>query len=205
MSQECNNKNVTFWNPSLRLFGMQYLHPTKYLFKDGKYVPVDYDAPNLETKLSGYDDMVHDFYIPMFTIMQFVFFFGWLKVAETLINPFGDDDDDFDMNYLIDRNFQVSFLMVEMDKSKYRIEDDTMGGKIPPPTLPHTFKSFNEQDMAPPRLTENIIHQAEETANEDDGKPLFLFPSTTQILRTSICSVEEATFMTGENDRCLHI
>lgn len=32
---------------------------------------------------------------------------GWLMVAETLVNPFGEDDDDFDVNWLIDRNLQV--------------------------------------------------------------------------------------------------
>jgi bestrophin-2 len=36
-------------------------------------------------------------------------YLGWIKVAETLLNPWGDDDEDFQINYLIDRNFQVQY------------------------------------------------------------------------------------------------
>ena len=55
------------------------------------------------------------------------------------------------------------------------MEEDTYGGRIPPAKLPHTLTSFNEYPAHAfaPRLTENIIIDAEETANEVDGKPLF--------------------------------
>ncbi|KAK0394443.1 hypothetical protein QR680_000739 [Steinernema hermaphroditum] len=58
-------------------------------------------------------EYVDDFnlHVPLMTIFQFVFYMGWMKVAEALLNPLGDDDDDFELNFLLDRNMQVAFAM----------------------------------------------------------------------------------------------
>ena len=48
-----------------------------------------------------------DMMIPVHTLVELLCYMGWIKVAETLLNPFGDDDEDFNVNYLIDRNLQV--------------------------------------------------------------------------------------------------
>ncbi|NXE82941.1 BEST4 protein, partial [Cochlearius cochlearius] len=77
-----------------------------------------------------------DMYVPLSTLLQFFFYAGWLKVAEQIINPFGEDDDDFETNKLIDRNLQVSLLSV-----------DDMYQNLPPAVKD---KYWNESMAQPP-------------------------------------------------------
>ncbi|VDO89300.1 unnamed protein product [Heligmosomoides polygyrus] len=65
------------------LFGRQVLHPE---VKAGKQI---------------------DSLVPIFTIFQFMFLVG-----QDLMRPFGLDDDDIELNYILDRNFETSFAIV---------------------------------------------------------------------------------------------
>ena len=90
--------------------------------------------------LVGYDDSILDFYVPIFLVLQYIFYFGWLQVAKTLINPFGgDDDDDFEVEYFINRNYQVGFLMIQDDNEDNNNDMDSnlcdFGSGNPPVTL----------------------------------------------------------------------
>lgn len=97
----------------------------------------------------GYDGHEVDLYVPVFTFLQFFFYMGWLKVAEVLINPFGEDDDDFEMNWLIDRNLQVAYLIVdEMHAEHPELVKDQFWDEGVPDELPYTLaaEEFRQAD-----------------------------------------------------------
>ncbi|XP_017556702.1 LOW QUALITY PROTEIN: bestrophin-1 [Pygocentrus nattereri] len=93
----------------------------------------------------GYPGHDLDFYLPVFTLLQFFFYVGWLKVAEQLINPFGEDDDDFETNWLVDRNLQVSLLSV-----------DDMYDLVP---VVERDKYWNESEPQPPYTAASAEHR----------------------------------------------
>ena len=86
-------------------------------------MPVD-DGTSGAVNLVGYDDSIEDFYVPIFTLLKFIFYFGWLHVASVLINPFGEDDEDFDLNYIIDRNIKMGYLLVKEPEGQ-EVQEDT--------------------------------------------------------------------------------
>ncbi|KAK6018282.1 hypothetical protein OSTOST_16145 [Ostertagia ostertagi] len=54
-----------------------------------------------------------DTVFPIFTVVQFLFYVGWYKVGQDLMRPFGLDDDDIELSYILDRNLVISFAIVD--------------------------------------------------------------------------------------------
>ncbi|PAV88186.1 hypothetical protein WR25_24817 isoform B [Diploscapter pachys] len=54
-----------------------------------------------------------DLWLPITTMIQFVVYMGWMSVGEALLNPLGEDDDDLECNYIIDKNLITGYSMVE--------------------------------------------------------------------------------------------
>lgn len=80
-----------------------------------QYLIHDRDTPNAKNI---------DLYIPIFSLLQFLFYVGWMKVAEVMLNPLGDDDDDFECNWVIDRNLQVGLQVADCYGRLPTIEKD---------------------------------------------------------------------------------
>ncbi|XP_041374732.1 bestrophin-4-like [Gigantopelta aegis] len=94
----------------------------------------------------SYEGYESDFYIPVFTFLQFFFYMGWLKVAEQLINPFGEDDDDYDINWLIDRHTAVAFALVDQCYNNHPpLIKDQFWNDVIVCDLPYTEASINSK------------------------------------------------------------
>ncbi|XP_053206229.1 uncharacterized protein LOC128390520 isoform X2 [Panonychus citri] len=102
------------------LMGRQYLDPAK-----------------------GYQGHEVDLYVPVFTVLEFFFFMGWLKVAEQLINGYGEDDDDFDLHWCLERNTVLSYHIVDNMYSNNPIMTRDKFWDDPKPILPHTKSSLS--------------------------------------------------------------
>ena len=105
--------------------------------------------PTVQTTFSGLDgnnstalagkssvDPNHvDLYYPFFLTFKFLFYFGWLRVAEALYNPFGEDDDDFELNELLNRHFRVAMNIVDQAEDPPELKKDVFWGQASPELL----------------------------------------------------------------------
>lgn len=111
-------------------------------------------------------------YFPLFTIVEIICYMGWVKVAGSLLNPFGDDTDDFDINYLIDRNLQVSYLIVDQAEEDADLVSDPFlaAGIIIPSDLPYQETNSKEDDE---KVKKEEIKSYSSKTNEEEVAPLF--------------------------------
>tara|TARA_R110002050_G_scaffold186237_5_gene320432 strand:- start:580 stop:1065 length:486 start_codon:yes stop_codon:yes gene_type:complete len=72
---------------------------------------LDPEDPYSDGRLAGNEI---DLYIPVFTIVSFIVLVGWLKVAQKMLDPYADGEDDvrFDLHWVLHRNVEVSTAMV---------------------------------------------------------------------------------------------
>lgn len=92
-----------------------------------------------------------DTIVPFLSILQFIFFVGWFKVAQNLTRPFGEDDDDVELNVILDRNASVAMSFADQicDKNPPLTEDEFFGHNIV--SLPYTRASLKKGEH-PPKL-----------------------------------------------------
>ncbi|KAL3312613.1 hypothetical protein Ciccas_008794, partial [Cichlidogyrus casuarinus] len=108
---------------------------------------------------SGKEEHKVDFYFPIFSVFSFLFSMGWLKVAMCVMNPFGDDDEDFQTSDILDYNLEVSYRCVEMDERSYP------AGLSPPDTCVKLLNGHENDDL------ENYLDKVHEQT-EDVESPV---------------------------------
>ena len=77
------------------------------------------------------DEEIHLYYKTFMTV-RFLSIFGWLRVEETLYNTFGEDNDDFDHNELLNRHFKVAMGVVDELEDPLQLKKDILCNQSEP-------------------------------------------------------------------------
>uniref|UniRef100_A0A8R1J0X7 Bestrophin homolog n=2 Tax=Caenorhabditis japonica TaxID=281687 RepID=A0A8R1J0X7_CAEJA len=80
-----------------------------------------------------------DWPVPIMTCLEFIFVIGWMKVAEVLLNPLGEDDDDFEVNWIIDKNISTGMAIVD---NTHAYHPGLVNDKFADPSKHHSSSRF---------------------------------------------------------------
>uniref|UniRef100_A0A915EHT8 Bestrophin homolog n=1 Tax=Ditylenchus dipsaci TaxID=166011 RepID=A0A915EHT8_9BILA len=130
-----------------------------------------------------------DLYIPIMTLLQFIFYMGWMKVANVILNPLGEDDDDFETNWIIDRNLQVGFSIVDDCYGRVpELEKDVFWEETLPEPL-YTPESAN-------RPHNPMLGSCNDHASQEDA--LLMHPRRRRLMSTQSSNAFESSLMTNK-------
>ncbi|KAL6739656.1 hypothetical protein Aduo_013087 [Ancylostoma duodenale] len=120
-----------------------------------------------------------DTVFPIFTVVQFLFYVGWFKVGQDLMRPFGLDDDDIELSYILDRNLVISFAIVDCLQADQppEFEPDVYWRHLEDPSFyrDSTSLKFGRIDLSrtahkhPPKLHTYVqVRREEKVMNPDE-------------------------------------
>ena len=75
------------------LFGAQFLVPQEEVMDNKTFPNITITSNAFFSVTEPMDYHTPYLYFPFFTVLEFISYMGWIKVAEQLLNPFGDDDE----------------------------------------------------------------------------------------------------------------
>ncbi|CAO4368116.1 unnamed protein product [Caenorhabditis nigoni] len=102
-----------------------------------------------------------DYPVPIMSILEFIFVIGWMKVAEVLLNPLGEDDDDFEVNWIIDKNISTGMAIVD---NTHGYHPNLVNDKFADPDY---LPAYSEKSQLPRTLTGSAAKV--ELASPDDA------------------------------------
>ena len=108
----------------------------------------------IKPRKEGDEEM--DFYFPFCLTFEFLFFYGWLKVAMTMYNPCGCDDEDFEILALLKRHIQVAYEIVDEGEDFPEVRKDEL--------VKSKSDLNNEEGYMKPSIDKEENHRENETS-----------------------------------------
>ncbi|CAJ0562507.1 unnamed protein product, partial [Mesorhabditis spiculigera] len=138
----------------------------------GRQFIVGQDSPN-RTQI--------DLYFPMMTVLEFIFFVGWMRVAEALLNPFGEDDDDFECNFLIDKNIATGLAIVDAYDEHPVLNMDQFKTQQGPIYSEESQKHGHHQNVLVGSVAQVNLAKPDDDVKMVELQPLSAAPSTESV------------------------